>query len=52
MDDLTEARRLAAAGADGIISNDLELLDELRRGTQAAEQPAGDVQPLSRAGEV
>ena len=31
VDDLTEARRLVAAGADGIISNDLELLAELRR---------------------
>ncbi|MGH2668863.1 MAG: glycerophosphodiester phosphodiesterase, partial [bacterium] len=53
VDDLTEARRLAAAGADGIISNDLELLAELRRERQAGKPPAGDVQqPLSRAGEV
>ena len=53
VDDLTEARRLVAAGADGIISNDLKLLDELHGGTQAAEPPAGDVQqPLSRGGEV
>ena len=53
VDDLSEARRLVAAGADGIISNDLELLDELRRGQQVDEEPASDVQqPLSRAGEV
>jgi glycerophosphoryl diester phosphodiesterase len=53
VDDLTEARRLVAAGADGIISNNLELLDELRRGPQVDEEPASDVQqPLSRAGEV
>jgi len=53
VDDLSEARRLLAAGADGIISNDLELLDELRRGQQVGEEPASDVQqPLSRAGEV
>jgi glycerophosphoryl diester phosphodiesterase len=49
VDDLTEARRLAAAGADGIISNNLELLAELG----SDEQPTGDArQPLSRAGEV
>jgi glycerophosphoryl diester phosphodiesterase len=53
VDDLSEACRLVAAGADGIISNDLELLDELTRGPQADEEPGGDVQqPLNRAGEV
>lgn len=53
VDDLTKARGLAAAGADGIISNDLKLLAALRRDGRADEPPAGDVQqPLSRAGEV
>jgi len=50
VDDLTEARRLVAAGADGIISNDLELLAEVRRDGRADEPPAE--QPLSRAGEL
>ena len=47
VDDLTEARRLVAAGADGIISNDLALLAKLRE-TRAD----GVQQPLNRAGEV
>ena len=52
VDDLTEARRLAAAGADGIISNNLELLGALRE-QSPDKPPAGDLQqPLSRAGEV
>jgi glycerophosphoryl diester phosphodiesterase len=53
VDDLTEARHLAAAGADGIISNDLELLAALRRGPPADERPGDDVQePLKRSGGV
>ena len=52
VDDLTEARRLVAAGADGIISNDLELLAVLRPDPRAEQPPARDVeQPLSHAGE-
>ena len=39
VDDLTEARRLIAAGADGIISNDLKLLAALRRDGRADEAP-------------
>lgn len=49
VDDLTEARRLAAAGADGIISNDLELLAQLRRDRRADEPPGGDVQHAPQA---
>ena len=53
VDDLTEARRLVAAGAEGIISNDLALLAELGRDGRADAAPAHDVQqPLSRAGEL
>ena len=50
VDDLTEARRLAAAGADGIISNDLKLLAALRPDAIADEPSAK--KPLSRAGEL
>jgi len=49
VDDREEARRLVAAGADGIISNDLELLAELRGGHEtnsaaaaASGPPMGD----------
>jgi len=53
VDDLTEARRLAAAGADGIISNDLELLAAMRGARQESELPSADLkEPLSRAGEL
>jgi glycerophosphoryl diester phosphodiesterase len=44
VDDRTEAFRLAAAGADGIISNDLDLLGRLRDAREAT-------QPINRAGE-
>lgn len=38
VDDRGEARRLSAAGVDGIISNDLQLLAELSEGVT----PAGE----------
>ena len=50
VDDLTEARRLVGAGADGIISNDLKLLAALRP-DGIADEPSAK-QPLSRAGEL
>ena len=52
VDDRDEARRLVKAGADGIISNDLELLGELGQERQTSRKPAGGTQPVSRAGEV
>jgi glycerophosphoryl diester phosphodiesterase len=44
VDNPEEARRLVAAGADGIISNDLELLAHLRDGDEApaSRPPVGD----------
>jgi glycerophosphoryl diester phosphodiesterase len=42
VDDPKEARRLVAGGADGIISNNLELLANLRRDREVAAPAAGE----------
>jgi glycerophosphoryl diester phosphodiesterase len=49
VDDRAEAHRLVKAGADGIISNDLALLSDLR---QVRQTPDGLQQPVTRPGDV